>query len=239
MLKPRPSFKRPRPVPQRPVDLPSLELVPNDVVNEEISESEHMPFNQAILESEFQSAKEIPQENTGYDYQEPPEQHIPFIPWTGQDFMSEQNIPAPLEYEGMTKMDHMRGNIPAPLENEGMTKMYYMHFIPAIHESEYQTFGEMSPENIGYDYQEQPPQQQHIPFTPDQYLSQPLGIEAEGNITPNVRSIIMCPLDISGGGGVCGEGQGACCAGSNEGCPAYAPVCSEWGYCQENRNIVI
>ena len=31
---------------------------------------------------------------------------------------------------------------------------------------------------------------------------------------------------------VCGEGQGACCAGSNDGCPPGAPVCSEWGYCQ-------
>ena len=48
----------------------------------------------------------------------------------------------------------------------------------------------------------------------------------------------MCPLDISGGG-VCGQGQGACCAGSNEGCPSYAPVCSEWGYCQENRNMYL
>jgi len=31
---------------------------------------------------------------------------------------------------------------------------------------------------------------------------------------------------------VCGTGQGACCAGSNIGCPAEAPVCSEYGYCQ-------
>ena len=35
-----------------------------------------------------------------------------------------------------------------------------------------------------------------------------------------------------GGGGICGTGQGACCAGSNDGCPEEAPVCSEWGYCQ-------
>merc|ERR1712227_14635 len=34
------------------------------------------------------------------------------------------------------------------------------------------------------------------------------------------------------GGQICGEGQGACCAGSNDGCPPEAPVCSEWGYCQ-------
>merc|ERR550525_1107572 len=42
---------------------------------------------------------------------------------------------------------------------------------------------------------------------------------------------------VGGGGGgggrkICGTGQGACCAGSNAGCPAEAPVCSEWGYCQ-------
>merc|ERR1711970_951817 len=35
-----------------------------------------------------------------------------------------------------------------------------------------------------------------------------------------------------GGGAVCGTGQGACCAGSNDGCPPEAPVCSEHGYCQ-------
>merc|ERR1712126_702775 len=34
------------------------------------------------------------------------------------------------------------------------------------------------------------------------------------------------------GGQVCGTGQGACCAGSNDGCPPEAPVCSEYGYCQ-------
>ena len=33
-------------------------------------------------------------------------------------------------------------------------------------------------------------------------------------------------------GRICGKGQGACCAGSNDGCPLEAPVCSEWGYCQ-------
>ena len=33
-------------------------------------------------------------------------------------------------------------------------------------------------------------------------------------------------------GQICGTGQGACCAGSNDGCPLEAPVCSEWGYCQ-------
>ena len=42
-------------------------------------------------------------------------------------------------------------------------------------------------------------------------------------------------LEVSGkgnGGKICGTGPGACCAGSNEGCPPVAPVCSEWGYCQ-------
>merc|ERR1711868_244136 len=34
------------------------------------------------------------------------------------------------------------------------------------------------------------------------------------------------------GGRVCGTGQGACCAGSNAGCPSEAPICSEYGYCQ-------
>ena len=34
------------------------------------------------------------------------------------------------------------------------------------------------------------------------------------------------------GGQVCGTGQGACCAGSNDGCPPEAPICSEYGYCQ-------
>jgi len=34
------------------------------------------------------------------------------------------------------------------------------------------------------------------------------------------------------GGDICGMGQGSCCAGSNDGCPAEAPVCSEYGYCQ-------
>ena len=33
-------------------------------------------------------------------------------------------------------------------------------------------------------------------------------------------------------GKVCGTGEGACCAGSNEGCPPEAPICSEYGYCQ-------
>ena len=33
-------------------------------------------------------------------------------------------------------------------------------------------------------------------------------------------------------GQVCGTGQGSCCAGSNEGCPPQAPICSEYGYCQ-------
>lgn len=71
------------------------------------------------------------------------------------------------------------------------------------------------------------------------YMSQPMGLEAEGNVQKKLHwdKIYVenpkCPLYISGGGGkVCGEGQGACCAGSNEGCPSYAPVCSEWGYCQ-------
>merc|ERR1712147_288713 len=36
----------------------------------------------------------------------------------------------------------------------------------------------------------------------------------------------------SNGGQICGTGQGACCAGSNDGCPPEAPVCSEYGYCQ-------
>ena len=30
----------------------------------------------------------------------------------------------------------------------------------------------------------------------------------------------------------CGAGQGACCVGSNDGCPPEAPICSEYGYCQ-------
>merc|ERR1711868_251439 len=34
------------------------------------------------------------------------------------------------------------------------------------------------------------------------------------------------------GGQVCGMGHGACCAGSNDGCPPEAPICSEYGYCQ-------
>ena len=39
--------------------------------------------------------------------------------------------------------------------------------------------------------------------------------------------------DVPGdGGGVCGTGEGACCSGSNDGCPPEAPVCSEYGYCQ-------
>ena len=164
MRKP-PHFNRSRPVPQPSVHLPSPEFLPNGGVHEEVSESEHMPFNQAILELDFQSEIEMPQENTGYDYQEPQEQHKPFIPWTGQDFMSEQNMPVPLKYERMTESDHMPFN-------------------PAFLESEYQTFGETSPENVGY----QPPQQQHIPFIPypdntgQDYMSQPLGSEAGGNI---------------------------------------------------------
>ena len=32
--------------------------------------------------------------------------------------------------------------------------------------------------------------------------------------------------------GICGVGQGSCCAGSNDGCPPEAPICSEYGYCQ-------
>ena len=71
------------------------------------------------------------------------------------------------------------------------------------------------------------------------YMSQPMGLEAEGNVQKKLHwdyidMYFKNPIFyISGGGGkVCGEGQGACCAGSNEGCPSYAPVCSEWGYCQ-------
>merc|ERR1712227_414449 len=33
-------------------------------------------------------------------------------------------------------------------------------------------------------------------------------------------------------GQICGQGLGACCAGSNDGCPPEAPICSEYGYCQ-------
>jgi len=41
------------------------------------------------------------------------------------------------------------------------------------------------------------------------------------------------PIDNEANGGqVCGMGQGACCAGSNDGCPPEAPICSEYGYCQ-------
>ena len=42
----------------------------------------------------------------------------------------------------------------------------------------------------------------------------------------------VAPRQDNGNGGICGTGQGACCAGSNDGCPSEAPVCSEWGYCQ-------
>ena len=38
--------------------------------------------------------------------------------------------------------------------------------------------------------------------------------------------------DVDDGEAVCGTGQGACCVGSNDGCPPDAPVCSEYGYCQ-------
>jgi len=142
-----------------------------------------------------------------------------------------------------------------PLENRGddYQELQHMPFNPAFHESDYQSqsFGEMPPENIVNDYQEL--LVQHMPFNPalhesgsdpfdetqvisngltngggqldpysaggdigQDYMSQPMGQEAEAG----------------GGGGVCGEGQGGCCVGSNAGCPAYAPVCSEWGYCQ-------
>ena len=39
--------------------------------------------------------------------------------------------------------------------------------------------------------------------------------------------------------GVCGEGPGSCCHGAPATtCPAHAPVCSEWGYCQCAEYVV-
>ena len=39
-------------------------------------------------------------------------------------------------------------------------------------------------------------------------------------------SMEMQVSDTEGGGdGICGTGQGACCAGSYDGCPAEAPEC--------------
>ena len=65
-----------------------------DITNERMTESDHMPFNPAFLESEYQSFGETPIaiDNVGYDYQQQSEQHIPFLPntdFTGQDYMSQ------------------------------------------------------------------------------------------------------------------------------------------------------
>jgi len=148
-----------------------------------------------------------------------------------------------------------------PLENRGddYQELQHMPFNPAFHESDYQSqsFGEMPPENIVNDYQELPVQ--HMPFNPalhesgtasfgetqlrsnelnnGQFNQYPAGggqldpYSVEGDIGQDYMSQPM-GLEAEGGKEVCGEGQGGCCAGSNAGCPAYAPVCSEWGYCQ-------
>ena len=64
-------------------------------------------------------------------------------------------------------------------------------------------------------------------------LSPALTSVASAECGPGLGAVGAQQADTdSGGKAVCGTGQGACCVGSNDGCPPDAPVCSEYGYCQ-------
>jgi len=125
-------------------------------------------------------------QGNGDDYQEQPVQHVPFNPALHESDAFGQ-YPAGEDTTGVHTLPARLDQFP----NKGAQGLFRPGVIGLS--------GPYSAEGyIGQDY-----------------MSQPMGLEAEG-----------------AGGKVCGEGQGACCAGSNEGCPSYAPVCSEWGYCQ-------
>ena len=102
-------MRRPAHFKQRSVSQPVM--LPNDAANEEMSESEGLPFMPTSFESEYQteSSGKINPENTANDYQDLSEQNMPFIPMTFEHISS----------QGITDSDHMP-------------------FDPAFQESEYQ-----------------------------------------------------------------------------------------------------
>ena len=66
-------------------------ILPDDATNEDMSESEGMPFMQNSLESGYQTESfgKISPENTANDYQDLSEPNMPFNPMTFEHITSE------------------------------------------------------------------------------------------------------------------------------------------------------
>ena len=179
--------------PPRKVLLPPPPGWPQDAGNEEVSESEHMPFNPAILGSDYGSLLPKDDENDltfpsllpKDDFKEGmyESEHMPFNPAIHESgYQSEKEMPqAAFDYQRYPAhhtafipnagQDYLSEDIMiGPLKydditNERMTESDHMPFNPAFHESEYQSLGGTPIDNVGYDYQQQ--SEQHVPFLPN------------------------------------------------------------------------